>query len=101
MFALLNRLPKFVSPNAALPWSGFCQIVMIGIPAEPKYEYTSASSGQRQMFAASSSTQHIGLGRRRLLSVHSDCAYWNAVNATTAVRLAVSAVDGRPWADSR
>ena len=25
MFALLNRLPKFVSPNAALPWSGFCQ----------------------------------------------------------------------------
>ena len=53
------------------------------------------------MFAASSSTQHIGLGRRRLLSVHSDCAYWNAVNATTAVRLAVSAVDGRPWADSR
>ena len=47
---------------------------MIGMPAEPKYEYTSASSGQRQMFAASSSTQHIGLGRRRLLSVHSDCA---------------------------
>ena len=101
MLALLTSEPKFVSPNAALPWSGFCQIVMIGMPAEPKYEYTSASSGQRQMFAASSSTQHNGTGRRRLLPVNSDWARWNAVNATTAVRLAVNAVEGRPWAESR
>ena len=53
------------------------------------------------MFAASSSTQHNGTGRRRLLSVNSDWARWNAVNATTAVRLAVNAVEGRPCAESR
>ena len=76
-------------------------MVMMGMPADPKYEYTSDNSGHRQMFAASSSTQHIGVGRRRLLSAHSDCANWNAVKQVTAVRLAVSAVLGLPCADSR